>query len=131
MYIFLTTYSQQWGLLRGNNYTHFVTQNLNQMFWWVKIYLSLTTFCVIKWFQRKVYFKRKNIFKKPYNLTVCTSVFHLITVLVSCTWRVFKVCRHNQSVEKSSHFTLLYFTICRKMEEKKTPLYMYTASGTI
>ena len=99
-------------LLRGDIHTHFVTQNL-KVGRKVKTYLS--------WgfvFQRKFDVKRKNIVRtKSHN--VRTSVFYLITVLVSCDRRDFKFCRGKQIAEKSSHFTLLQFTLCRKKKEKK------------
>ena len=72
---------------------------------WVGKNIFIMTFCVTKWFKRKPHFKRKDINKKYCN--VCISVFCFITVLVSCTQRVFKFQSRNQSMEKGSHFTLL------------------------
>ena len=51
---------------------------------WVVKNIFIMTFCETRWFQRKSHFKRKNIVSKKCNKEH-TSVFHFITVFVSCT----------------------------------------------
>ena len=83
------------------------------------------TFYVRKWFKQNPISKEKNTLnKKRYN--VRASVFHFITVLVSCTRRVIKFCPRNQSVKKGSHLTLLLFTTCRKRKRKNFVIRLYS-----
>ena len=51
---------------------------------WVVNNIFIMTFCQTTWFQRKSHFKRRNIISKKCNKER-TSVFHFITVFVSCT----------------------------------------------
>ena len=57
--------------------------------------ISIITFCVTKWFQRKSHFKRENIInknKKLQRMHICFPFHHS-----TCTGKVFKFCLRNQS----------------------------------
>ena len=68
----------KWHHLKGQRSYPFCHAKLkfNVLGGWVGKNIFIMTFCVTKWFKRKSHFKRKHIVNK-----VCTSVFHLITVL--------------------------------------------------
>ena len=75
------------------------------------------TFFVTKWFQRKCYFKRKNINKnkKLQRLHICFPFHHS-----TFTRMVFKFCLRNQSSKKGPNFTLLQFKHVESGRENTT-----------
>ena len=72
----------------------------------ISILSSNVTFCVIKWFQRKSHFKRKNIINKNKKLKrkhVCFPFHH-----GTCTQRVFKFCLRKISPRKQAPTSRFY-----------------------
>ena len=99
--------------LRSYSFCH-VKRQSDVLGRWVGKNIFIMTFCVTNWLQREFHFKKIYIINKSEKI----QRMHICFPFHYSTRTVFKFCFYNQSVEKGSQFTLLWFTTSSKQKKK-------------